>query len=112
MKILIDECLPVALKNHINLDKKHIIRTVKDMEWIAYKNGMLINNAVDSNFDIFITLDSKMRFQQNLLNIRMIFIFLKVKNNKLDTILEFAKPIEETIIKIENKTIKHQLIEL
>ncbi len=112
MKIRIDECLPVALKNHINLDKKHIIKTVKDMEWIAYKNGKLIKNAVDNNYDIFITLDSKMRYQQNLSNIRMIFIFLKVKNNKLGTILKFAKSIEEIIIKIENKTIKHQLIDL
>lgn len=112
MKILIDECLPISLKNFINLENKFIVKTVRDMNWIAFNNGKLLKIANDNEFNVFITLDSKMKYQQNLDNLNMSFIFLKVRDNKPETIIKYAPLIEETILKIENKTINKKIIEI
>lgn len=98
MKILIDECLPISIKDFINLENKYIVKTFRDMNWIAFYNGKLLKVANDNEFNVFITLDSKIKYQQNLDNLNMFFIFLKVKDNKSETIINYAPLIEETIL--------------
>jgi predicted nuclease of predicted toxin-antitoxin system len=112
MKILIDECLPISLKNFINFKNKFIVKTVRDMNWIAYNNGKLLKIANDNEFNVIITLDTKMKYQQNLDNFNMIFIFLKVRDNKPETIINYAPLIVETILNIDNKSINKKIIEI
>ncbi|MBN1632652.1 MAG: hypothetical protein JW917_00630 [Ignavibacteria bacterium] len=112
MKILIDECLPVSFKDFINLENKFIVKTVRGMNWIAFNNGKLLKIADDNEFNVFITLDSKMKYQQNLDKLNMFFIFLKIRDNKPETIIKYAPLIEETILNIYNKSINKKIIEI
>ena len=62
MKILIDECLPRYLKRALI---GHAVQTVQEAGWSGIKNGELLTLA-ESNFEVFLTADQNLRYQQNL----------------------------------------------
>ena len=57
MRLLIDECLPRALKR---LLRGHTCRTVQEMAWSGIKNGALLSLA-QGEFDALITIDPRLR---------------------------------------------------
>lgn len=62
MKILLDECTPRIVKKRL----PHLaISTVHEMGWDGLKNGDLLSTA-EGKFDVFITTDKNLRYQQNL----------------------------------------------
>lgn len=62
MKILLDECIDRRFaKEFVDYE----VRTVPQMNWASIKNGELMKLA-ESEFDIFITVDRNLSFQQNL----------------------------------------------
>jgi hypothetical protein len=46
--------------------KGHDVRTAAQQGWDTLKNGELLNAAEEAGFEIFLTPDKNMRFQQNL----------------------------------------------
>jgi len=62
VKILIDESLPRYLKRLLG---DHDVQTVQDMGWAGLKNGPLLTRA-ESLFDLLLTADKNLRYQQNL----------------------------------------------
>jgi hypothetical protein len=62
MKIILDENMPRPLKNHL---VGHILTTVQQEGWGGIANGELIA-LIDGVFDVFITSDQNLRYQQNL----------------------------------------------
>lgn len=62
MTILLDECTPRIIKR---LLPERNIRTVQEMNWSGLKNGELLI-ATEKEFDVFITTDKSLRYQQNL----------------------------------------------
>ncbi len=63
MRVLIDECLPRQLKGLLAGD--HDAVTVQEMGWANVKNGKLLRAANDAGFDVFVTADKNMYYQQN-----------------------------------------------
>lgn len=63
MKILLDENTSSTLANLLDT---HEVHHVVDLGWDSLKNGALMSAAATSNFEIFITADKNMRFQQNV----------------------------------------------
>ena len=62
MKLLLDECIDRKFaKELIN----HDIKTVPQMGWAGIKNGKYLALA-EKDFDVFITADRNLSFQQNL----------------------------------------------
>ncbi len=53
MRVLVDECLPRALKRFLD---EHECRTVGEMGWSGKKNGILLSLA-GAEFDVLITID-------------------------------------------------------
>ncbi len=62
MKILLDECTPRLLKRLLSGFE---ISSVQEMGWRGVTNGALLRQAEDQ-FDVFITTDKNLRYQQNL----------------------------------------------
>lgn len=98
MKILIDECLPRKLKNSF---PNHDVQTVPDAGWAGKKNGELLSLMADI-YDVFITVDSNMQYQQNLDDVSVGFILLSAKNNKLETLLTLVSDVEIALETIES----------
>ncbi len=61
MKILLDECVPVRLKQHL---VGFNVSTATELDWSGLKNGKLIQMAIDSGFDVLITVDKNLQFQK------------------------------------------------
>ena len=65
MKILLDHCVPKPLKQEL---LQHQVSTVREMGWEALKNGALLNEAQAKGFEVFVTVDQNIQYQQNLRN--------------------------------------------
>ncbi|MBS4027230.1 MAG: DUF5615 family PIN-like protein [Ignavibacteriales bacterium] len=91
MRILIDECVPRQIKNIL---PGHDCVTVQEMEWGGFENGDLLERA-EEQFDIFITADKNLAYQQNL-DARKIAI-VELSTNDLRRILNSARGILERI---------------
>lgn len=63
MKVLLDEGLPHKLRTAI---PNHDVSTVAYLGWSGLKNGELLRVAEDSGFDVFLTADKNLSYQQNL----------------------------------------------
>ena len=91
MKILLDECVPLPLREILD---GHDCRTAQQMGWKNIRNGELLDLA-EGEFDLFVTADQGVRYQQNL-NDRKIAI-LELSTNKLRLIEAAASQIKEAI---------------
>lgn len=83
MKILIDENLPKRLRQAL---VGHEAYTVPQMGWATKKNGELLK-LMSGQFDVFLTMDSNLQFQQNIASYPIRFIRLVAPSNKLSTVL-------------------------
>ena len=63
MRILIDECLNWRLGRALT---GHYAVSVQKMGWSGIENGRLMARAVESGFDVFLTADRNLSFQQNV----------------------------------------------
>ena len=62
MKVLVDECVPRPLLKRL---RGHVLRTAQEVGWASIKNGPLLRLA-EAEFDVFLTADQNVRYQQNL----------------------------------------------
>jgi hypothetical protein len=90
MRILIDECLDWRLCRALT---EHHCASVKQMSWGGLTNGMLLQKA-QSEFDVFLTGDTNVRFQQNLTNFNIAVIVLEARSTRL---IDTAKLMPQVI---------------
>ena len=79
MKIILDENLPKALKRYLSA---YEVTTVQEQGWAGVKNGELIAR-IDEVYDVFITSDKNLKYQQNLTGRRIAIIELPTNRLKL-----------------------------
>lgn len=103
MRVLLDECVDWRLSRDIT---GHDVKTAHQMGWATIKNGELLALAVEQ-FDVFVTVDRNLAFQQNVTALPISVIVLSAKSNRLADL----KPlIPRLLASIE--TIKPRSIEL
>ena len=95
MKIIIDECVPYIVKKDLT---QRQIKTVREMGWSGIQNGELLK-LVNAEFDIFITSDKNLRYQQNLENVNLSIILLP--SNQVPVIKGLLPQIDAAISKIK-----------
>ncbi len=93
MRVLLDECVPRKLKREL---VSHEVFTVTEQGWSGIKNGKLLTLAQEE-FDVFLTVDQNMRYQQNLSNFSIGIILLVAKNNRLKTLLSLMPEVKESL---------------
>ena len=81
MRVLLDEQLPRHLAKEIS---GHDISTVQQRGWAGLKNGELIRVAADAGFEVLVTADRNLQFQQNLSQSRLGIILLVASSNALE----------------------------
>jgi predicted nuclease of predicted toxin-antitoxin system len=95
MKILLDECTPRIVKKRLpHLD----IHTTQEMGWAGRKNGELLA-AAESQFDVFITTDKKLRSQQNLKGHKLAILLLP--SNQVPIVEALMQTLEESLQSIQ-----------
>ncbi len=73
MKILFDQGTPVPLRRDL---PAHSVETAAELGWSGLGNGELIAAAEDAGFDLMITTDQNLRYQQNLATSRIGIVVL------------------------------------
>jgi predicted nuclease of predicted toxin-antitoxin system len=84
MKLLLDECIPRKLKNSL---ADHECRTVPEEGLAGKKNGELLALAERLGFQVFLTLDRGIEYQQNLQTRGLAIMLVRVKSNRLSDLL-------------------------
>jgi predicted nuclease of predicted toxin-antitoxin system len=79
MRVLLDECTPKALKKALAA-YGHECRTVQESGWAGKKNGELLTLA-ESFFDVLLTVDTNLRYQQNLQGRKIAIVVLQSSSN-------------------------------
>ena len=84
MRVLLDEQLPRQLAPYL---VGHEARTVQQQGWAGLKNGELLRRAKIAHFDVFLTADQNLEYQQNLANFGLFIVVLVAASNALEDLL-------------------------
>jgi predicted nuclease of predicted toxin-antitoxin system len=89
MKILLDKCIDRRLAREF---VDYEIKTVPQMGWAGIKDGQLLVLAA-AEFDVFITVDRNLSFQQNVPQFDIAVIVLAAPSNRLADLKSLAPKI-------------------
>jgi hypothetical protein len=78
MKILLNESVPQKLRLFIEGD--HTVVTTWFQGWSGLTNGPLLNAAEEAGFELFMTADQEIKYQQNLKGRQMALVVLSTNN--------------------------------
>ena len=98
MKILIEECIPRKLKNSF---PDHECRTVPEAGLAGKKNGELLSIAERQGFELFLTMDRGIEYEQDLAGHRIAIIILRAKSNRLADLLPLVPACLASICSIQ-----------
>lgn len=76
MRVLVDECVPLKL---VRLLGEHAFATAQQKGWGGSKNGDLLQ-AAEREFDVFLTSDRNLEYQQNLRGRKIAILLLSTNH--------------------------------
>jgi predicted nuclease of predicted toxin-antitoxin system len=79
VRVLLDECVDWRLGREL---APHEVKTARQMGWTALRNGELLALA-SAEFDVFVTVDRNLSFQQDMVSFRIAVIVLRARTNRL-----------------------------
>jgi len=101
MKILLDECVTKRLKKHL---EEFEVFTVRELGLSGVKNGELMSYCIENNFDILLTIDKNLMFQQNLEKYPFTIVILNCMTSKIEELVTFLPSFKIQVDKLQ----KHQ----
>ena len=99
MKILFDHGTPAPLRNHL---QAHSVDRSAEKGWELLDNGELIRKAEEDGYEVIVTTDQSMRYQQNLAGRRLAIVVLlstawprmRERTEEIRTAIEEVRPGE------------------
>jgi hypothetical protein len=73
MRILFDQGTPAPLRRHL---PEHAVETAFERGWSTLVNGVLLDTIERDGYDLLITTDTNLKYQQNLAGRRLAIIVL------------------------------------
>ena len=95
MKILLDENLPVKLISHF--DNRHEVFTTYEMNWNGKLNGELLSLLNENMFDVFITADKNLRYQQHHHKYQFSVIVSDAPNTRITTLIPYIIKVNKLL---------------
>lgn len=99
-KVLLDENLPERLKALFSAEIE--IYTVNEMGWSSLVNGDLLKALVSEGFDILLTVDKNLPFQQNLTKYPLQVVVLRSLDNRFKTLFPHIIDIELGMLSLKD----------
>lgn len=97
MRVLLDECVPQRLRHDL---AQHEVRTVPEMGWAGIQDGELLRLAA-AQFDIFVTTDQRLSYQQNIDTFDLAVIVLIARRNKLELLRPLVPDLLRAILEVQ-----------
>ena len=76
MRVLFDQATPLPIRAHLD---QHAVSTAFAEGWNTLKNGELLTVAEQAGFDVLLTTDKNLRYQQNLKDRKIAIVVLGVQ---------------------------------
>jgi hypothetical protein len=93
VKILFDECVDRRFAREF---PEHEVRTVPQMGWAGITNGELMTLA-SGNFDVFLTVDRNLSYQQDVSKFDIAVLVLHAVSNRYDDLQPFGNLVRESL---------------
>lgn len=103
MRLLLDECVDRRLARDL---AGHEVKTVPQAGWAGKKNGALLAPA-ETAFDVFITVDRNLSFQQNLSEFNIAVLVLHAPSNRLEDLRPLAPKILSALPALAKGAVEH-----
>ena len=105
MKILFDHGTPAPLRKHL---PEHSVDRSAERGWELLGNGELIRMAEEEGYEVIVTTDQNMRYQQNLAGVQLAIVVLqatawprvKFRTEEIRVAIESTHPGEVTEVPI------------
>jgi hypothetical protein len=62
VRVLFDQGVPAPLRQRLI---KHNVTTTRELEWHQLKNGELLSKAEEAGYEVFVTTDQSLKYQQS-----------------------------------------------
>lgn len=98
MKVLLDECLPLDLRHHFPGHEAHTV------QWAGFKglqNGKLLRAAELAGYQVLVTADQGLHYQQAPSGRRLAMIVVRAYTNQLEDVLAFMPRVLEALDRIQ-----------
>ena len=103
MRILFDQGTPVGIRDAL---LAHEVKTAAEQGWSSLSNGHLLSAAEQAGFDVLLTTDTNIRFQQNLAGRRIAVVaispnrwtLMRTRLSEIATAVEAVKPGEIRLV--------------
>lgn len=99
MKVLLDECLPIAFRHSF---PDHEVHTAEWAGFKGMKNGKLLCAAEDGGYDVLLTTDQEIPHQQSPADREISILVLCASTNKIDDLVPLVPSIQAELAKIRN----------
>jgi hypothetical protein len=103
VRVLLDECTPRKLRREL---PGHVVSTVTEQGWSGTKNGALLHRAA-GEFDVLLTVDSNIEFQQNTTTLPVAVVVLVTYSNDVDVLRPLMPRVRELLPTIEPGKLYH-----
>jgi hypothetical protein len=97
MRLLLDECVPKRLRRELT---GHEVRTVVEAGWTGVKNGALLR-AADGRFDVLLTVDQGLEFQQNMTGLSIGVVIMVAPSNDVDDLRPLLPLVVEALRRVK-----------
>ena len=74
MRVLFDQATPVPIRPFLT---GHAVSTAAHEGWNTLQNGDLLNAAEAAGFEVFLTTDKNIRYQQNLTGRKIAIVLIR-----------------------------------
>lgn len=101
MRVVLDESVPRQLGPRL---EGHEVATVPRAGWSGLRNGELLRRA-SGQFDILVTGDQSLEYQQNLSTVPIAIIIVMAQNDRVETFLALADRILAAIASARRGTV-------
>jgi len=101
MRILLDHCVDRHIAKFFSA---HEVKTAREMGWDGLQNGKLLA-AAGTQFDVVMTVDQNLQYQQNPGTLPIAVVVLVGKSNKLSDLVPLIPAVEKALTVIKARTI-------
>lgn len=95
-RVIIDECLPRKLKRLIPRTEA---KTVPEAGFAGLKNGKLLF-AIQTRFEVFVTIDANLEYQQNLKGLDFGIVVIHAKSNRFADLAPMGAELEAAVERV------------
>jgi hypothetical protein len=108
MRVLVDQGTPVPIRRALG---NHTVKTARQQGWSTLVNGELLRAAEQADFDVFLTTDTKIPYQQNLESRKVAIVILsrnkwslvRLRLQQIADAVDAAKPGTCTVVEIPGR---------